>query len=60
MLDRNPFTGKGAAIALLVFVACSGAAAAQGPPPPAVTVSPVVSRQVTETGGLHRPRRGHR
>ena len=50
MLDRNHFTGKSAAIALLVFVACSGAAAAQGAPPPAVTVSPVASRQVTDTG----------
>ncbi len=50
MLDRNHFTGKSAAIGLLVFVACSGAAAAQGAPPPAVTVSPVASRQVTDTG----------
>ena len=50
MLGCNHFIGKRAAIGTLVFVACSGAAAAQSSPPPAVTVSPVASRQVTETG----------
>jgi membrane fusion protein (multidrug efflux system) len=38
-----------AAGALSLVVGC-GAAAAQGAPPPAVSVMPVVSRQVTETG----------
>src|SRR5580692_3608790 len=50
MLGRNQFNGKRAAIGTLVFVIYSGAAAAQGAPPPAVTVSPVASRQVTDTG----------
>jgi membrane fusion protein (multidrug efflux system) len=34
----------------LFLLACCGAAAAQGAPPPAVSVTAVVSRQVTETG----------
>jgi membrane fusion protein, multidrug efflux system len=43
--------GRSAAIAALVAVLCAGAAAAQGnPPPPAVTVSPVATKQITETG----------
>jgi membrane fusion protein, multidrug efflux system len=47
----NACLGKRAAIAALSFVVSCGAAAAQGaPPPPAVSVSPVVSRQVTATG----------
>src|ERR1700675_657857 len=50
MLGRNQFNSKRAAIGTLVFVIYSGAAAAQGSPPPAVTVSPVASRQVTDTG----------
>src|SRR5262249_60324329 len=33
-----------------IFLVCSGAATAQGAPPPAVSVKPVMSRQVTETG----------
>jgi membrane fusion protein (multidrug efflux system) len=38
-------------LAAFCIIACSGAAAAQGaPPPPAVSVRPVASRQVTETG----------
>jgi membrane fusion protein, multidrug efflux system len=58
MPGRNSFLGKNclakrAAIAALSFIVSYGAAAAQGaPPPPAVSVSPVVSRQVTETGGF--------
>ncbi|HEX4042623.1 MAG TPA: efflux transporter periplasmic adaptor subunit, partial [Xanthobacteraceae bacterium] len=40
--------GKSAGIGALAFFAA--AAAAQGAPPPAVSVQPVVSRQVTETG----------
>ena len=50
MLGRNQFNGKRAAIGTLVLVIYGGAAAAQGSPPPAVTVSPVASRQVTDTG----------
>ena len=39
-----------AAIGALGVAASCGVAAAQGaPPPPAVSVTPVVSRQVTET-----------
>src|SRR5213082_2370094 len=39
------------AIGALAFIACCSAAAAQtAPPPPAVTVTPVVSQQVVETG----------
>jgi membrane fusion protein, multidrug efflux system len=38
-----------APVAAFVFMACNGAAMAQGAPPPAVSVKPVVSRQVTET-----------
>jgi membrane fusion protein (multidrug efflux system) len=42
---------KRTAIGTLVFLTCRGIAAAQGVvPPPAVSVTPVVSRQVTETG----------
>jgi len=37
-------------LAASIFFVCSGAATAQGAPPPAVSVKPVVSRQVTETG----------
>jgi membrane fusion protein, multidrug efflux system len=51
MLGRNSSLGKRAVIAALSFIAPCGAAAAQGAiPPPAVSVTPVVSRQVTETG----------
>jgi membrane fusion protein (multidrug efflux system) len=38
-------------VASIGLIVCSGAAMAQGAPPPAVSVTPVVSRQVTETGG---------
>lgn len=42
--------GKRAAIGTLIFIVRCGAAVAQGaPPPPSVSVTPVVSRQVTET-----------
>ena len=48
-LSSSP--GKKAALGALVFLACRSIAAAQGvAPPPAVSVTPVVSRQVTETG----------
>jgi membrane fusion protein (multidrug efflux system) len=38
-------------VAAVASSICYGAAMAQGAPPPAVSVTPVVSRQVTETGG---------
>src|SRR5580692_1446135 len=50
MLGRNQFSSKRAAIGTLVFAIYTGAATAQGSPPPAVTVIPVASRQVTDTG----------
>ena len=39
-------------VAGLVLGICCGAAVAQSVPPPAVSVSPVASRTVTETGGF--------
>jgi membrane fusion protein, multidrug efflux system len=45
MARRSP-----AAIGALVAIVCCGAAMAQGTPPPAVSVQPVMSRQVTATG----------
>ena len=51
MPGRDTCLGWPAAIGALALFACCGAAMAQGtPPPPAVSVIPVVSRQVTETG----------
>jgi membrane fusion protein, multidrug efflux system len=51
MASLSSSFGKRTAIATLVFFTCSGIAAAQGVvPPPSVSVTPVVSRQVTETG----------
>jgi membrane fusion protein (multidrug efflux system) len=42
---------KSIAITAFVFIACGGIACAQtAAPPPTVTVAPVVSRQITETG----------
>ncbi|MGH6822134.1 MAG: efflux RND transporter periplasmic adaptor subunit, partial [Methylocella sp.] len=53
MLGRTSSLGWRLAIATLSLVARCGAAAAQGAsPPPAVSVTPVVSRQVTETGAF--------
>jgi membrane fusion protein, multidrug efflux system len=53
MLGRNSSLGWRLAIAALSFIARCGAAAAQGASPlPAVAVTPVVSRQVTETGAF--------
>jgi membrane fusion protein (multidrug efflux system) len=50
MASLSSSLGKKAALATLVFLVCRGIAAAQGvAPPPAVSVAPVVSRQVTET-----------
>jgi len=42
--------GRSAALATLVAMLCVGAAAQGNPPPPAVTVSPVATKQITETG----------
>ena len=50
MFGRNIPIGLSLIIAGLSFIVGCDAAAAQGSPPPAVSVSPVVSRQVTETG----------
>ena len=51
MPGRNISVGWPAAMGALSLLACSGVAMAQGaPPPPAVSVTPVASRQVTETG----------
>ena len=50
MPGRNIFLARPMAVGVLGFLTWCGAAAAQGAPPPAVSVMPVVSRQVTETG----------
>jgi membrane fusion protein, multidrug efflux system len=52
MLDRNSHFGWRTAIGALSCIASCGATIAQGPspPPPTVSVSPVASRQVQETG----------
>jgi membrane fusion protein (multidrug efflux system) len=50
MRDRTSCRAWTIAAAALILAAGCGAAAAQGVPPPAVSVTPVVSRQVTETG----------
>ena len=51
MPRRDSSLGTKALIAALCFIVRCGAAAAQGAlPPPAVSVTPVVTRQVTETG----------
>lgn len=53
MLGRNSSLVWRLAIAALSFLARCGVASAQGAlPPPAVLVTPVVSRQVTETGAF--------
>jgi len=49
MLGRNLLVWKAAIGALSVAASCGVAAAQGAPPPPAVSVTPVVSRQVTET-----------
>ena len=50
MPGRDTSLGWPAAIGGLGLFVCCGAAMAQGtPPPPAVSVTPVASRQVTET-----------
>src|SRR3981189_1032852 len=50
MPGRNIFLARPMAVGVLGFLACCGPAMGQGAPPPAVSVMPVVSRQVTETG----------
>lgn len=50
MPGLNSPLGKKAAIGAVIWTVHCGGAVAQGAPPPAVSVSPVVSRQVTETG----------
>jgi membrane fusion protein, multidrug efflux system len=51
MLGRNSYPGWRLAIVAVSFIARCDVATAQGAsPPPAVTVTPVVSRQVQETG----------
>ena len=49
MFGRNLLAWKAAIGALSVAASCGVAAAQGAPPPPAVSVTPVVSRQVTET-----------
>jgi membrane fusion protein, multidrug efflux system len=49
MSCRDGTFANAASVATFVFIVCNGAAVAQAPPPPAVSVKPVVSRQVTET-----------
>jgi len=50
MTRRNISFAQAIPIGAYIFIICCRMAAAQGAPPPAVTVAPVVSRQVTETG----------
>jgi membrane fusion protein, multidrug efflux system len=51
MASLSSSLGKRTAIGTLIFIVRCGAAVAQGAmPPPSVSVTPVVSRQVTETG----------
>jgi membrane fusion protein (multidrug efflux system) len=47
---HRPFMGKAALVALSMPVFWAGAGAQTPAPPPAVTVTPVVTRQVQETG----------
>ncbi|HXW28133.1 MAG TPA: efflux RND transporter periplasmic adaptor subunit [Xanthobacteraceae bacterium] len=49
MSCRDGAFANAALLAAFIFLICHGAAMAQGAPPPAVSVKPVVSRQVTET-----------
>ena len=50
MPGRNSVRDRSVAFGALIFLVGCGAAAAQSGPPPAVSVTAVVSRQVTETG----------
>jgi membrane fusion protein (multidrug efflux system) len=51
MVCRSGSFASMTSVAGVASIICSGAAMAQGALPPAVSVTPVVSRQVTETGG---------
>ena len=50
MLERTVSSGKRIGVVALISVASCSIAIAQNAPPPAVSVTPVVSRQITETG----------
>jgi membrane fusion protein, multidrug efflux system len=50
MTRRNNSFARAIPLGAYIFIIFCRMAAAQGAPPPAVTVAPVVSRQVTETG----------
>src|SRR5215813_1075567 len=50
MPDRNGFLPKAALAAFCFAALATGAPAQTGSPPPAVTVTPVLSRKVQETG----------
>ena len=50
MRNRTSAPGCGTIIASLGLITCCACAMAQGAPPPAVTVVPVESREVTDTG----------
>jgi membrane fusion protein, multidrug efflux system len=50
MQSRAIATNWGMAVGVLILIARCGSAFAQGVPPPAVTVVPVASREVTDTG----------
>jgi len=53
MICHSNFFAKTIVLAGYIFIICSSIAGAQGTPsPPAVSVVPVVSRQVTETGSF--------
>jgi hypothetical protein len=51
MSDRKGSVGWKAIFCVLSFIASHGVAAGQNmSPPPAISVTPVVARQITETG----------
>jgi membrane fusion protein, multidrug efflux system len=51
MVCRSGSLARMTSVAAVASIICGGAAVAQGVPPPAVSVTPVVTHQVTETGG---------
>jgi membrane fusion protein, multidrug efflux system len=52
MVRRSSSFAEAASIAVFILGICCGTVSAQPAPPPAVSVTPVASRQVTETGGF--------